>query len=100
MIALVAVLKIKPGMEGKVAQASLKMAEAVSKNEKECLLYEPYIPLEESGELYILEKYTSIEALETHRHTNHYLEFKEAVKDSVEGPTQVTLLKSVNKKTI
>lgn len=96
MIALVAVLKIKPGMEEKVAQASLKMAEAVSKNEKECLLYEPYVPLEDTGELYILEKYTSMEALEKHRHTSHYLEFKEAVKDAVEGPTQVTVLKSVN----
>jgi len=96
MIALVAVIKIKPGMEEKVVQASLKMAEAVSKNEKECLLYEPYSPLEETGEVYILEKYTSLEALENHRNTNHYLEFKEAVKDAVEGPTRVTVLKSVS----
>ncbi len=96
MIALVAIIKIKPGMEEKVAYASLKMAEAVSKNEKECLLYEPYMPIEGAGEVYILEKYTSLEALETHRHTNHYLEFKEAVKDAVEGPPSVTILKPVD----
>ncbi len=95
MIALIAVLNIKPGMEEKVAYASMKMAEAVNKNEKECLLYEAYMPADGSSEVYILEKYTSMDALDEHRKTSHYLEFKETIKDAVEGPPQVTLLKPV-----
>jgi quinol monooxygenase YgiN len=93
MIALIAVLKTKPGMEEKVAYASMKMAEAVNKNEKECLLYEAYMPTDGSSDVYILEKYTSMEALGEHRNTAHYLEFRETIKDAVEGPPQVTLLK-------
>ena len=93
MIALIAVLKIKPGMEEKVAYASMKMAEAVNKHEKDCLLYEAYMPADGSSEVYILEKYTSMEALDEHRKMAHYLEFKETIKDAVEGPPQVTLLK-------
>ncbi len=93
MIALIAVLKIKPGMEEKVAYASMKMAEAVNKNEKDCLLYEAYMPADGSSEVYILEKYTGMEALDEHRKTPHYLEFKDTIKDAVEGPPQVTLLK-------
>lgn len=93
MIALIAVLKIKPGMEEKVAYASMKMAEAVNKNEKECLLYEAYMPADGSSEVYILEKYTGMEALDVHRNTAHYLEFKDTVKDALEAPPQVTILK-------
>ena len=93
MIGLIAVLKIKPGMEEKVAYASMKMAEAVNSKEKDCLLYEAYMPTDGSSEVYILEKYTSMEALDIHRNTAHYLEFRDTVKDALEGPPQVTLLK-------
>jgi quinol monooxygenase YgiN len=93
MIALIAVLKIKPGMEEKVAYASMKMAEAVNRHEKDCLLYEAYMPADGSSEVYILEKYTSMEALEEHRRMTHYLEFRETIKDALEAPPQVTLLK-------
>jgi quinol monooxygenase YgiN len=93
MIALIAVLKIKPGMEEKVAYASMKMAEAVNKNEKDCLLYEAYMPTDGSSEVYILEKYTGMGALEEHRNMAHYHEFRDTIKDAVEAPPQVTLLK-------
>jgi quinol monooxygenase YgiN len=93
MIALIAVLKIKPGMEEKVAYASMKMAEAVNRNEKNCLLYEAYMPADGSSEVYILEKYTGMEALEEHRNMAHYHEFRDTIKDAIEAPPQVTLLK-------
>ncbi len=95
MIALVAVLKIKEGMEEKVAYAVLKMAEAVSRHEKDCLFYEPYMPVEGTGEVYILEKYTTAEALELHRQTTHYLEFRDTVKDALKEAPQVKVLKPV-----
>ena len=41
MVGLVAVLKIKPGLEEKVNNAMLKMTEAVLEHEKDCLFYEP-----------------------------------------------------------
>lgn len=95
MIGLVAVLKIKPGFEEKVAEATIKMAKAVRKEEKECLLYDPFVPLGRASEIYILEKYTSDKALEEHRSLPHYLAFRESIKDAVEGPPQVTLLESI-----
>jgi (4S)-4-hydroxy-5-phosphonooxypentane-2,3-dione isomerase len=93
MIGLVAVIKIKPGMEEKVAYACLKMAEEVGKHEKECLLYEPFMPADGTAEVYILEKYTSEKALDEHRKTAHYQALKETLKDAVTEPIQATLLK-------
>jgi len=93
MIGLVAVLKTKPGMEEKVARAAVKMAEAVRKEEKECLLYDPFVAADNPSEIYILEKYTRAEALDEHRKLPHYLAFREEIKDAVSGPPQVTMLK-------
>lgn len=95
MIGLVAVLKIKPGFEEKVAEAAITMAESVRKEEKECLLYDPFSPMGRASEIYILEKYTSEKALEKHRSLPHYLAFRKSIEDAVEGPPQVTLLKSI-----
>ena len=92
MIGLVAVLRIKPGMEEKVKKAAVKMAETVRKEEKDCLLYDPFIAQDNPSELYILEKYTSIKALDEHRKLPHYLEFRESIKNAVTGPPEVTLL--------
>ena len=92
MIGLVAVLRIKPDMEEKVKKAAVKMAETVRKEEKDCLLYDPFIAQDNPSELYILEKYTSIEALDEHRKLPHYLEFRESIKNAVTGPPEVTLL--------
>jgi quinol monooxygenase YgiN len=95
MIAIVAKLKIKSGMEEKATYASLRMADKVQKLENECLYYEPYMPAEGTGEIYILEKYTGMEALERHRKTDHYKEFGEALKDALEGPPEIKLLKAL-----
>jgi len=95
MIGLVAVLKIKPGMEDKVAKAAVRMAETVRKEEKKCLLYDPFVPVDNASEIYILEKYISEEALDEHRKLPHYLAFREAIKDDVTGPPQVTRLELI-----
>jgi quinol monooxygenase YgiN len=95
MIGLVAVLKIKPGTEKMVAAACLKMADAVHSQEKECLLYEPYLPADDAPEVYFLEKYTGMEALEEHRKTAHYMAFRDAIKDALAEPPTVSILKPV-----
>ncbi|HSW34988.1 MAG TPA: putative quinol monooxygenase [Candidatus Limnocylindrales bacterium] len=93
MVGLVAVLKIKPGMEAAVAAACLKMAEAVHKHEKDCLLYEPYVPADGSPAVFFLEKYKNMDALAEHRKTAHYLEFRDTIKDALAEPPQVSVLK-------
>ena len=93
MIALVAVLKIRPGTEKKVASACLTMAEAVNKNEKNCLLYVPYIPIDGTSEVHFIEQYADMEALEKHRKTEHYQQFREKIKDYILEPPVVSLLK-------
>lgn len=92
MIALVAVLKVKPGMEEKVRQAILEMTAEVRRLEKDCLLYEPYIPVDGRAEIYVLEKYADLKALDEHRQTAHYLRLREKISDAlIEKPCSVTL---------
>ncbi len=92
MIALVAVLKAKPGMEGTVKKAIIEMTAEVRRHEKKCLLYEPYMPIDEKAEVHVLEKYTDLEALAEHRKTSHYLRLREQINDAlVELPCSVTL---------
>lgn len=92
MIGLVAVIKAKPGFEKEVARAARKMADNVKEKEKECLLYDPFTAEDDPTKIYILEKYTSRGALDEHRKFAHYQEFRETIKDAVEGPPEVTLL--------
>jgi quinol monooxygenase YgiN len=92
MIALVAVLRVKPGMEEKVKQAILEMTAEVRKHEKNCSLYEPYMPVDGKAEIHVLEKYTDLEALAEHRKTAHYLRLREQINDTLaEPPSSVTL---------
>ncbi len=95
MIGLIARLKIKPGFEGDAKEACLKMAEKVRAEEKECHLYEPFVSADNSSEIVFLEKYTSVEALEQHRHTEHYKELGKALSKAIEGPPEIIVLKSL-----
>jgi len=92
MIGLVAVLTIKPGMEEKAYEICRQMAEEVNKKEQGCLLYEPYRSRENPSEIFFIEKYSDIEDLEKHRNTEHYLAFREKIKDLLEKPPVVTEL--------
>jgi len=92
MIGLVAVLKIKPGMEEKAYEACRIMAEQVNKKEPGCLYYEPYKSRENPSEIYFLEKYSTMEDLEKHRQTDHYLEFRAKMKDMLVETPAVTEL--------
>jgi len=60
MIALVAVLKIKPGTEKEVAAACRTMAAAVNREERDCLLYDPYVPVDGNPEVHFIEQYSNI----------------------------------------
>lgn len=92
MIALVAVLKAKPGMEGMIKKAILEMTAEVRRHEKNCLLYEPYMPLDGKAEIHVIEKYTNLEALDEHRKTAHYLRLREQISAALaEPPSTVTL---------
>jgi quinol monooxygenase YgiN len=95
MIGLVAVLKVKPGMEEKAVHACRKMVEEVHKHEKGCLLYEAYMPIEGAPEIYFLEKFIDMEALEEHRNTKHYSDFREAVDDALAAPPGSIVLKPI-----
>ena len=95
LIGLVAIIRAKQGLEDEVSRICAEMAEAVNREEPECLLYEAFVPAEGGVEVYILEKYVSMEALDYHRKTDHYLAFREKIKDLVSEPPEVTVLKPV-----
>ncbi len=92
MIGLVAKLSIKPEKENQVADACKEMVKAVNEKETGCLFYEAFKPKDSLSEIWFLEKYTSMEALEEHRQAKHYLEFREKIKDYLAAAPEVTLL--------
>lgn len=82
-------------MEEMAEEACLEMAAAVRENEKDCLLYEPYLPADGSSKVYFLEKYTTHEALELHRKSDHYLAFRQKIGPALDGPPESVLLEAM-----
>ncbi len=92
MIGLVAILTIKPGMEEEAYKNCRQMAEEVNKKEEGCLLYEAYRSRENPSEIFFIEKYSTTGDLEKHRNMEHYLAFREKMKELLEKPPVVTEL--------
>ncbi len=92
MIGLVAKLSIKPQQEKQVTEACKQMVKDVNEKETGCLFYEAFNPRGSFSEIWFLEKYTSPEALEEHRQTEHYLEFRDKIKDYLAGTPEIILL--------
>lgn len=92
MLHLVAKLKAVPGKEIFLAEECVKMAEKVRLNEKGCVLYAPYVSLEDSTEIVFIEQYTDQEALDYHRKTTYMKEFKDKITTVLAEPLDVKIL--------
>lgn len=97
MIGLIAKLKVKPGNETAVKEACLKMAKEVQEKEKGCLLYEPYVSVDNPGEIVFMEKYQDMKALEYHRETPYYKELINTIGSALQGPPEILVLKPLGR---
>ena len=89
MIALVARMKAKPGFEAALAEGCRAMAKKARENEEGCLMYNPYVSVEDPSELVIVEKYADEEALDFHMETPYFKEAMVKLKDVLIGPLDV-----------
>ncbi len=92
MVVVIASMKAKPGLEKKLVEGCIKMAEAVRENEKDCLLYKPYVNPEDPLDVIMVEKYTDEKALEYHMQTPYYKEGMAKLPELLDAP--VDILKS------
>jgi quinol monooxygenase YgiN len=92
MIGLVAVFTAKPGLEKEVANACVRIAQQVREHEKDCLMYEPYVSVENPGIIVFMEKYSGTEALENHRQMPYYREIVPQIRAMLQEPPQVIVL--------
>lgn len=61
-----------------------------------CERYDLYEQRDAGGTLHLFERYRSPEALEAHRATDHYVEYRRQVEDLLEGPIGVVVLDPVD----
>ncbi len=61
-----------------------------------CERYELYEERQAGGALHLFERYRSREALEAHRATDHYVEYRRQVEDLLEEPIGVIVLEPID----
>ncbi len=61
-----------------------------------CERYDLYEEREAGEALHLFERYRSQEALEAHRASDHYIEYRRQVPDLLEGPIAVVVLDPID----
>ena len=61
-----------------------------------CERYDLFEEREDGGALHLFERYRSAEALEAHRATAHYVEYRRRVTDLLEEPIRVLVLDPID----
>jgi quinol monooxygenase YgiN len=67
--------------------------------EPECERYDLYEERDAGGALHLFERYRDQGALEAHRATDHYVEYRRQVADLLEEPIGVVVLEPVDERT-
>ncbi len=86
-VVVTAVFQPKPGKQTELAEAMRRGIEAVH-TEKGCELYA--IHEAEDGTVTMIEKWTTVEDLDTHGDSDEVKILREDIKDLIEGPAVVT----------
>jgi quinol monooxygenase YgiN len=61
-----------------------------------CERYDLYEQTDASGALHLFERYRNKDALEAHRATDHYVEYRRQVADLLEEPIGVVVLDPID----
>jgi quinol monooxygenase YgiN len=94
MLAVIATIKIKPGMERDFEGLAKELAAQVMANEPGCKLYALHRG-EEPGTYVVLERYVDEAALDAHRAAPHFKQLGRKMGDYMDGRAQVRRLPEV-----
>jgi quinol monooxygenase YgiN len=88
MITKLIQIKAKPTKSSELNTLVQSLIEP-SRNEVGCIKYDAYS--DDSGSIYLLEEWESAETLEAHKHTAHFLNFKQAGPELIEEKGSIAL---------
>lgn len=94
-IAVVAIVDAKPNFIDQT-QASIHTCIQQTRLETGCLLYTCHKDLNVAGRFVFIEKWISLQALENHEKTPHFLALAEALKTYLAAPLQVSVLQELD----
>ncbi len=94
MIAIVATIKVKPGMEKTFEDVAAELVAQVNAKEEGCLLYSLHRAPEAQTYVF-LERYRDDAALETHRGTAHFKEIGGRMGPCLDGRPQILRLTQI-----
>lgn len=93
-IAVVAVVEALPGCEKKV-EAAIRTCVLATRQEPGCLFYTCHTDMNIPGRFVFIERWTSQEALATHKTTPHLLALGDALTSLLAAPLQVSVLQEL-----
>ena len=85
----------KEGMDSEV-EGILKGMVPPTRRETGCLHYNLYLTTESPPAFVLLERYRDSEALEEHRKTEHYKNYRAAIANLLKDPIQVSRLQGID----
>lgn len=80
MVKIIAKLTAVQGKEAFLAEECEKMAKLVRAKEDDCLEYVPYVSLEDSATIVIVEEYRDAAAFDHHANTPYFNEFVATIR--------------------
>lgn len=92
--AVVARIKVKPGME-KEALEALRGLVAATRQEEGCICYILHRSTDDPSQFVFYENWAGKEALQRHMESPHFLAWRARAADLLEGPSEVTLWEKV-----
>jgi quinol monooxygenase YgiN len=94
-VSVFASFRPRAGSEGNL-RSLLKWMLERTRAEQGCERYDLYEERDAGGVLHLFERYRSQEALEAHRATDHYIEYRRQVADLLEEPIGVVVLDPID----
>ena len=89
MIAIFVTIKVKPGRMEEFVEASLGDARGSVGDEPGCFRFDVLRDREDPNRAYLYEIYEDDAARETHRTMPHFLTWRDAVSDMIEGSYEI-----------
>ena len=89
MVALTVTFLIKEGREDEFITAMIDDAKGSVENELGCLRFNVFVSQDNPRRLFLWELYENEEALESHRRSPHYLQWRKIVEAWFDGPIEV-----------
>jgi quinol monooxygenase YgiN len=94
-VSVFASFRPRAGSEGALRSLLTWMVER-TRAEPGCERYDLYEERDAGGALHLFERYRSPDALEAHRATDHYIEYRRQVADLLEEPIGVLVLDPID----